>query len=291
MRFEQEMISLIKTKQELSSLDDAFVARALHRITASKSLSVIDSYSSFKQFKRSSLCKSIISETRKYLREIYGVFQHTPLSSFQKRIASIRSVDDPACDVLLDNHQSTRERHAQYVELYARIERFCSSCGVASPFSVLDLACGWNPFAIKYFSTLPSQYIASDISGEDMDAIRLFFRNTGVNGRTIPLDLTSKEALDELDRFSSVDVVFLFKTLDSLERSSRNISKRLLSFLASRASVFVISFPSVSIGGKQDIDDKRRAWFESWCSRNNWHVQRFSLENELVYMCTPSRKH
>ncbi|MFW5865779.1 MAG: hypothetical protein ACOCU6_01660, partial [Nanoarchaeota archaeon] len=232
----------------------------------------------------------IISETRKYLREIYGVFQHTPLSSFQQRIASIRSIDDPLCDFLLDNHQSTRERHAQYVELYTRIERFCSSCGVTLPFSVLDLACGWNPFAIKYFSTLPSQYIASDISEEDMGTIRLFFRNTGLNGRCISLDLTSKDAIDELNRLSSVDVVFLFKTLDSLERSSRNISKRLLSFLASKASVFVISFPSVSIGGKQDIDKKRRAWFESWCSRNKWYVQRFSLENELVYMCAPSRK-
>ncbi|MFP4118837.1 MAG: hypothetical protein ACLFTH_02170, partial [Candidatus Woesearchaeota archaeon] len=287
IRFEDEIISLIKGKQELSSLDDDFIRGVLRKKLASFRAPELDKYVSFKQFKRSAFCKQLLSETRKYLRDVYGVFLQKPLSAFSPLLDSMTAIDDGVIDRLLEAHQSTRERVPYYDEVYSLIWGVCKNHGVSEEsFSVLDLACGWNPFALKFFPVTPSSYFASDLSSEDMALVRRFLENTGIDGDARAFNLLSSEFTHWLDTLPFVDVCFLFKALDSLEYSSRHSSKKLLSKLSSKCRLVVVSFSRVSIGGRQEIDAKRRSWFETWCEKNGWVFEVSSVPTELFYICT-----
>ncbi|MGM5480931.1 MAG: hypothetical protein ACQESE_00825 [Nanobdellota archaeon] len=288
MRFEDELVDLIKQKNELSSLDDDFVKSVLQKKVAPYSTKDLGKYSSFKQFKRSSLCKILLTETRKYLRDVYGVFLQKPLSSFTHFTDSISSIADVKIDGLLEAHQSTRERMPYYTEIYTRIWEECHKKGLdEDSFSVLDLACGWNPFALKYFPSRPRYYFANDLSSEDMALVNRFFSKVDQDGCARAFDLLSEQFLAWLDTLPDIDVCFLFKALDSLEYAQRHSSKRLLQKLSAKCKLVVVSFSRVSIGGRHEIDTKRRSWFETWCEKYGWSIEIVTVPNESFYFCTP----
>ena len=72
------------------------------------------------------------------------------------------------------------------------------------------------------------------------------------------------------------------KTLDQLERVKRNISEKLLK--AVDAEIIVVSFPTVSISGKNIIDVSKRGWFEKLLDRLGWKFEKFNISNELFYV-------
>ncbi len=284
--FEKELVLLIKEKPELSALSFDYICNLLYRVLSEKQLGSLNSYPSFKQCRRSATCKKLIPVVRKYLRERYGVFVKQPLSSFKKRITSLSSYEDSSIDFLLQFHQSTKERLDYYPTFFELLFKKLHELGLPQSYTLLDLACGFSPFAYKFIPIKPKKYLAVDLAPKDIEMLNLFFKQTSIPGEAFSFDLLSDSASKWLSN-QKVDICFLFKALDSLETVTRHSSKRLLSSL--HADFFVVTFSLVTIGGKVPIATQRRSWFENFCNANNWPFESLEIPNELIYIVRPRR--
>ena len=276
--FERELIFFIKQKPELSSLDDSFVRGVLLK-HVSLSKIVWSKYSSFEQALRSKSVKHLISVVRRDLRTAYGLYIKQPLKL--SLLDSISSLDDKNLFSLLDFHRSTSERLSLYSSIYTLLFDELFSWGLSKNFSLLDLACGYNPLAYHFFPVPPKEYFVSDLSTSDMNFFNSFFEKFGLSAKAFSFDLLS-DSFFEWVSDKSFDLVFLFKALDSFEQVERHSSKRLLSSIDS--SFFVVSFSLVSIGGRSRIDASKRSWFESFCDRQSWFFKKLTFSNELFYI-------
>ena len=271
-----ELVAAIKSKKELSGLDDSFVAERVVKIFNSDARikRKYDNSKDFKQFSRSKEFDALLKTVRKELRTIYGVFQ---LGNAEELLGSyLKSRDPKLIDEMLECHTSTKERLPYYGIVYTKLSKL-----IGAPKKIFDLGCGLNPLSYPYMQAVGwSPYIvASDVSSGDMLFLATAFKELGIPGEAMPLDLVKEyEAVAE----HSVDVVFLFKLLDSLEEASRHISYKLFDCLKSKW--IVASFPTKSIGGKKNIATASRTWFERLLTRKELSWETFSVENELFYV-------
>lgn len=269
MKFQDELIAHIKNKPELLKLDNSFVLTHLQKHFATSDL---DKYTSFDQALRSKKIKAKVRETRTYLRQVYGLFLNRPVG-----------LDDVGRNTsfLLELHKSTQERVPYYVQFYQKMFTILKGWGLPEEFTVLDVACGYNPFAVSYMPMVPQRYVACDLSSQEMAVIEQFFKNESLSGEAFGQDVMDASFLRYLADHS-FDVVFFFKALDSFERVKRHSSKKLLA--AVNAPFIVVSFPLVSIGGGSTIQGSKRVWFENFCQKENWILESFELPNEVVYV-------
>jgi len=279
--FKSELLSLIKEKPELNSLDDSYVDSIFQSLLDARSIIKLNSYSSFKQCKRSKVCNTLVSSTRKILRERYGVFIRKPLVSFKKNLSLVDSFNSPIVDIILNSHQSTFERFSYYSSFYPLLFEELFSLGLKKSFSLGDFACGYNPLSYKFLPVKPSKYFACDLSEVDMGLINSFFKQTNIVGSAKGFNILSDDFFKFLES-NSFDVVFLFKALDSLEAVKKHSSKSFLDKIDS--DILVVSFPLVSIGGNVVIDSSKRSWFENFCVKQGWFFKTLSLPNELFYI-------
>ncbi len=272
LTFIDEIVQLIKQKKELSPLDDSFVKQLLYKYP----YVVEEKYSSFEKFKRSKVCKDLISTTRKQLRDVYGLFLDIPLE--EKHIERLSSLETVS---LLSFHKSTQERMPYYQSIYELLFDTLFAMGLPKEYVLADIACGYNPLAYQYLPVKPSSYVACDLSSKDMSVLQLFFDKFDLSGRAIAYDVlgTSFYNFIETQKF---DLCFLFKALDPLEQVQRNSSKKLLCALNS--SFFVVSFSLFSIGGKVPISMSKRSWFEKFCTKQGWEFKTLQIPNEVFYI-------
>ena len=124
-------------------------------------------------------------------------------------------------------------------------------------------------------------YIASELNKEDCNFIKDYLDLIKVKNKVIPLNLTKDyEKLNKI----KVDIAFLFKTLDSLEKIKRNISKDLLKNINSR--YIAVSFAIKSLSGRKPI--KERGWFYRILRELDLNFKTFETENEIFFIMTSS---
>jgi 16S rRNA (guanine(1405)-N(7))-methyltransferase len=267
------LIKALKSKKELSTLDDTFVQQKVEKIFKgnNKLKKKFEESKDFPQFSRSKEYEELLKRVRKELRAVYGVFQQG--DDREKLLKKLRTTKDPA-DILAA-HTSTKERLPYYDFIYSKIS------AEIKPKVVIDLGCGMNPLAYQYFVQhgCNPKIIASDISSADMEFLAEGFRILNIPGKTISLDLTKDYA--ELSKLKG-DVTFLFKLLDSLEESHRHISYKIFDHI--KTPWIVASFPTKSLGGKNRIAKAGRTWFERLLKRKGLAWSTFSVENELFYI-------
>jgi len=258
-----EVVAAVKKKKELSGLADTYVREKVEEtLTREKKISEkLERSTSFKAFSRSSEFKLLKRLVREELRKVYGVFQKPGKDESEK----------------LKAHQSSAERLPYYREVYRRIFAI-----TGEPRSILDLGCGANPYSYGKLGCRPF-FVAVDLPNDELERIAAFFKDKGIEGEVFGLDLVAEqELIAALTATRPFDVAFLFKLLDSLETIERNISGKLLDAIT--ATWLVVSFPTVSIGGRKVIRKERRAWFEKLLSRKGWYWEEFSIENEVFYV-------
>jgi hypothetical protein len=287
MKYLNDLIIVIKEKKELSSLDNSYVLA--HLVDSINQLhldnSFDESYTSFKQFLRSSICKSIISLTRKKLRTAYGVYIKEPLSSFQKTIFSLSSFNDSSISYILQSHQSSKEREGSYKKIYESIFFSLKELGFPQDYSLMDIACGYNPFSYSFLPIKPSSYFAVDLSSKDCELINLFFSKIMISGEAFAFSILSEEFLSWFKDQEST-LTFFLKTIDSVEQIKKHYSKTLL--CACPSKFMVVSFPLVSIGGKHSLGEGLRTWFTRFCTTQGWVFKHFSLSDEIFYIIKKS---
>jgi len=144
-----------------------------------------------------------------------------------------------ACHEILKGHASTAERLPIMGDLYPHLFR-----EIGQPDSLLDMACGLNPFALPWMGLPPqTRYVAWDIDGRLVSLIRGFLTRVGQAQKAVCRDVLVSSA--DL----RADVAFLFKTIPCLEQQEKGAGVALLRRV--RADVVVVSFPTQSLGGRE----------------------------------------
>lgn len=224
-------------KKELKSLDKTYALKILNKVILENK----KTYESLKQKKFNQKSKEfdiIIKLTRKKFRDYFGSY-NSALTDGKKEILG---------EEIVTKHLSTRER-------FDFIDDFALFVGKTS--SILDLGCGYNPYFYKHFLGKP-KYLASDISS-DLKHIQSFFDSENIEGNTLVLDLVNESDLDKLEKISTeYETVFMLKLLDPLEKQKKNISRKIFEKIKSKT--IIVSFSTMSIGGKVPITSKR-TWF------------------------------
>lgn len=225
------------------------------------------------RFMRKKAFQKLRSDVRQKLREVYGVFFTGKYGAkTDKALAKLREEKtEEALKELLLLHRSTQERIPYYPVLYPQL--------FSEAKSILDLGCGFNPYAQYY---LPKQvaYHSADIACEDLKRIGEYFDDLGITHSEHCIDLTDMKNVKELPK---VDVAIAFKLLDSLETRKWNVSKELLETVP--AKKLIVSFPTLSIGQKTPIGP--REWFEKIIADKEYST--VTLPNEQFYIITLER--
>jgi hypothetical protein len=297
---EKELIEDIKDKKELRTLDEDFIKNKLdvffkdkhHEQLKDRFLKKLALSKTYKQFTKSKEYKFLIKELRAELRKVYGVFI---LEGYEKRdrlleeLKQARTVEQRTeiHNKLFSLHKSTKERMDHYAELYNIIFDTVNdfekkeNTQERHKYVLMDLACGMNPLSTILFKDRIKRYYASDISTDDCEFLKKYFDTTDIDVIIFPADLTDRKIFLKLEKIS-VDICFIFKTLDGLERITRNISEELLRSINTK--YFAITFPTLSIGGHREIKEHRRLWLERLLEKFGWKYEKFTLGSELLYL-------
>ena len=189
--------------------------------------------------------REALKVAKKKLHQVYGAyvdsFDFDRIDGLLDGMAENRNLDEykTACRLILESHQSTKERTGIIEKIWPHVFEI-----TGTPSSILDIACGLNPFAIPWMGIgKDTRYVAVDIDQRIASIINRFFRITGINGEAQCMDVLSRMPDDE------VDVALILKTLPSLERQAEGSGRMLLESISSH--YIVVSFPTASIGGRE----------------------------------------
>ena len=271
----------IRTKKELQHLNEEFVRehiqQYLERHPKAAALLVQ------KHSVRSAQYKKIIKEVRASLRKVYGLFRTQEQELKRKELVE-QMLSSPAqlqtiSKSILNTHSSTRERLPFYEKLYAAIFKI-----TGKPATILDLGCGINPFSIPLMNLAKLNYYAYDLSEDEIETLNQFFKylhtqNSSFTGIAGILDVQHWVKLPDLGK---VDVCFLFKMTDVLDRSKgHKVTELVIQNVPAR--YVVLSFPTKTMSGKK-MNVPQRNWVEWMCKRLGYSFKVLEFATEIFYV-------
>jgi 16S rRNA (guanine(1405)-N(7))-methyltransferase len=272
-----DIVALVIDKKELRGVSKKLAAR-LTEEWLTRNEDVRETYhQNPERFTRRTEYEKLRSEVREQLRKIYGVFfTHRYASKKEKYVKKlIETGDEQARQDLLNLHRSSKERLTQYPFLYSQLFDISGT-----PTSVLDLGCGFNPFAYQYLGCTP-EYHTADIACDDAQLIDSYLESLGIQHSSHCIDLSNAEAVKQLP---AVDIAFAFKLFDSLEDLNYGIAQEMLNTIP--ADILIASFPTKSIGQHKTL--RPRKWFEEIIADKL--LGEVTLANEQFYVITLSGK-
>jgi len=184
------------------------------------------------------------------------------------------------CSSVLRHHASTRERIPFLTELYAGL--FEAAGGY--PESILDLACGLNPFSIPWMGILPTtRYVPVDMDCRLVSVVNRFLSIQGREPRAACKDLLSFSSPHEFASLGDADMVLLFKILPSLEQQDKGAAETLLLSLSART--IVVSYPTRSLSGKRrGMENSYARFMESIIRSREVSVARLDFPSEIFFV-------
>ncbi len=215
----KEMIEKIMEKKEFSKLPKKDV------------LTVFDEFD-LEEFSQ----EEKIKFTREKLMKMYTVFASIKLMGNKDK--------DPS--YFLKKHLSTKERFDYYPGLYSRIFRDYSE---KEKIGVYDFGAGVNGLSYDYFP-FSVEYVGIEAVGQLVDLMNYYFKTRGLNGWAIRESLFDLEKIKKILKQGNEDekkIVFLFKTLDSLEMLKRDYSKEFLREIVPLVDEVVVSWATKTL--------------------------------------------
>ena len=173
---------------------------------------------------------------------------------------------------LMSLHASTRERLKQADEIYAYLSAFINAEDV-----IIDTGCGFNPFALPFYTVLPKSYIALDISLSSICILTKYFRRANLPFRA--------EIYDAVVQAPCVkgDIILLLKLLPLLERQKKGLGFTLLEALDYRT--VIVSFPTKSVSGKEKgMETFYACRFEAELPKRLTVLDKKVFANEMFYV-------
>jgi len=208
-----------------------------------------------------------IKLTRNLLRKIFSAFTSQKILKLKGKSA----------EWVLKKHLSTKERFEFYEQVYGRTLK-----GEKKKLSVIDLGAGVNGFSYEYFSKLgyDVNYLGVEAMGQLVDLTNDYFFRAKFNSKVLHLSLFELEKIkDIINSTLKPRVVFLFKTIDSLEMLQRNYSKDFLGTITPLVGRVVVSFATKSLIKRSRFKVKRN-WIVNFIEENFNVLDDFEIGGE-----------
>ena len=282
-KIKMEVIKKIIKKKEFSQLPEKDIFLAFERFN-------VERYSDEEKVKL----------TRSLLRKIFSSFISRKILSqksekskrFNPRKKNTKQNKDE--EWFLRKHLSTRERLPYYEKIYSRIFK-----GMNKNLSVIDLGAGINGLSYDYFKKIGFNvnYIAIEAMGQFVSLMNKYFENKKLDkfnrAKAIHLSLFEIQEIKKIiKKMKKPRIIFLFKTIDSLEMLKRDYSKKLISEVSSLCDKFAISFPTRSMVRRKKFKVKRN-WIINFIEENFEVLDVFEIGDEkyLVFKTKKFQKH
>jgi len=223
--------------------------------------------------------KKILKDIKTELHKIYGSFQTNSRGKREKYLEELKISPDNielAKKILLTN-SSTKERLENYEEIYKKVFEI-----TGKPTSILDLGCGLNPFSFLMMKLDKLDYYAYDIDNADISLLNDYFFNIKekITGKAETINLATMDE-SEIKNLPRVDVCFMFKLVDVLDRKDHKQSEKIISNLNS--NWIVVSFSKRTLTG-QMMNFPYRGWIERMLERVGLEFKILDFENEVFYV-------
>lgn len=190
-------------------------------------------------------------------------------------LAAIKKQGDPSlqdyCLRILSAHASTKERIPIMGEFYAKI---FEHTGI--PGSILDMACGLNPFALPWMGLpMDTTYHAYDLHKPRIDLINAFFQVVDRPPLAEKRDILVKPP--EI----RADVAFFFKEAHRFEQRQHGCNRAF--WQALKVKTIVVSLPSTNLTGSHSMLEGQRILVERAISGLDWKVTEILVGNEIIF--------
>jgi 16S rRNA (guanine(1405)-N(7))-methyltransferase len=185
--------------------------------------------------------REALKAAKRKLHQVYTAYcPPGAIVRLRRLVAALPPSDSPgfrdACREIMRGHTSTAERLGQLDDLYPRLWEL-----TGPPQSVLDLACGFHPFALPWMGLAANvNYVPCDLDERLIEQVNVFLGHLGR-----PATARCQDVLT--DCLEPADVVLILKSLPCLEQQEPGANVRLLRGLQARTAV--VSFPTASLGG------------------------------------------
>ncbi len=233
--------------------------------------------------KNNQINKKIIKDVRKKLHLSYASFQTKKKSKTKKYLHELMDANDKKSEdltkKLLSITVSTKERLGDYKKLYKQIFKI-----TGKPKTIIDLGSGLNPLSFPYMNLNKVNYFAYDIDDKDIEFLNDYFKimkQEGLNGKAGILNLNNFSEISNLPY--NVDIIFLFKIIDILDKKNHRHSEELIKQLIKKTKFIVASFATKTITRKK-MNFPNRKWFKLMLDRNSFKFKTIKTENEIYYI-------
>jgi 16S rRNA (guanine(1405)-N(7))-methyltransferase len=179
---------------------------------------------------------------------------------------------------LMELHASTAERLGCAGEIYEMIGGYIDAYD-----TLIDIGCGYNPFALPFLPIIPKSYIAYDICSQTAGLINRYFEPLGDAYRAYLFDAATRTP------DNTYDVVFMFKLMPLLEQQKKGRAFELLNAMKFRHAV--ISFPTKSASGREKgMERFYTEFFTCGLPEKITIVNKAVYENELFLVIKPDER-
>ncbi len=209
--------------------------------------------------------------TRELLHKVFSSFTSQKLLSKKNKPE----------EWILKKHLSTRERLPYYKQIYSRIFE-----NLKTKASVIDLGAGVNAFSCQYLKEAVKNpgYLAIEGIGQLVDLSNDYFSNQKMKAKAIHISLFDLDEIKEIiSKTEKPRVIFLFKTIDSLEMLKRDYSMELIKEIMLFADLIVVSFPVESMIKRRRFKVSRK-WVTDFIEENFKVKDDFEIGGER-YIC------
>jgi len=173
---------------------------------------------------------------------------------------------------LMSLHSSTKERLAQAAEIYEYLCKYINENDI-----IHDIGCGFNPFALPFFTVKPKHYTASDISNSTVNLIQKYFRMANLSYHATVMDAATQ--LTETE----TDILLMLKLSPLLERQKKGRTAEILESIKSKT--IIVSFPTKSASGKEKgMETFYSTQFESTLPACVNIIDKTVFRNEMFYI-------
>lgn len=220
----------------------------------------------------------IVEQTvREKLHNLVATYLGDPdYSACKEELDQVYAARDPelirqVCLKILASHASTKERIPLLEDFYPRI---FSHTGI--PNTIMDLACGLNPFALPWMGLNQSvRYYAYDLHQPRLDLIAHFFSMNQMEPLAIHQDILV--APPQLE----CDVAFFFKEAHRFEQRRRGCNRVFWQSL--KCKYLLVSLPTASLTGKHPKLEQHRRLVMETIAGLPWKVSEIIFSNEIVF--------
>jgi len=149
--------------------------------------------------------------------------------------------------------------------------------------SVIDLGAGINGLSYSYFIKAGKKvrYSGVEAVGQIVDLTNNYFKKQKINAKLVHGSLFDLDTVKTMiKKMPNPKVIFLFKTIDSLEMMQKDYSKKLLLELAPLSEKIVVSFATESFNKRTRFKVKRY-WILSFIEENFKITDSFELGGEM----------